>query len=103
MANKIKITDNFYFTADSDQYILVECGEREKIDRKTRKPTGEIGRYEDILGYYSSIEALIRGCRKIMIREKVSDGSLDTIDDIVGYMNNINNRLDEILSKIENY
>lgn len=103
MANKIKITDNFYFTADSDQYILVECGEREKIDRKTRKPTGEIGQYEDILGYYSSIEVLIRGCRKIMVREKVSDGSLDTIDDIVGYMNNINNRLDEILSKIENY
>ena len=42
MASKIKITDNFYFTADSDQYILMECGEREKIDRKTRKPTGEI-------------------------------------------------------------
>jgi len=38
-----------------------------------------------------------------MVREKVSDGSLDTIDDIVGYMNNINDRLDEILSKIENY
>lgn len=26
MARKIKITDNFYFTADSDQYILIECG-----------------------------------------------------------------------------
>ncbi len=103
MANKIKITDNFYFTADSDQYILVECSEREKIDRKTRKPTGEIGQYEDILGYYSSIEVLIRGCRKIMVREKVSDGSLDTIDDIVGYMNNINDRLDNILSKVEDY
>lgn len=24
MARKIKITDNFYFTADSDQYILIE-------------------------------------------------------------------------------
>lgn len=103
MIGKIKITDNFYFTADSDQYILIECGKREKIDRKTRKPTGEIMDYEDTIGYYSSIEALIRGCRKIMVREKVSDGSLDTIDDIVGYMNNINDRLDEILSKIENY
>lgn len=30
MTNEIKITDNFYFTADSDQYILVECGEHEK-------------------------------------------------------------------------
>ena len=103
MANKIKITDNFYFTADSDQYILVECGEREKIDRKTRKPTGEIGQYEDIIGYYSSIEALIRGCRKIMVREKVSEGSLTTIDDIIDYMNNINDRLDNILSKVEDY
>lgn len=103
MARKIKITDNFYFTADSDQYILIECGKREKIDRKTRKPTGEIIDYEDTIGYYSSIEALVRGCRKIMVREKLSDGSLDTIDGIIGYMNNINDRLDEILSKIENY
>lgn len=30
MTSKIKITDNFYFTADSDQYILIECGKREK-------------------------------------------------------------------------
>lgn len=103
MIGKIKITSNFYFTADTDNYVLLECGQRKKIDIKTKKPTGEIVDYEDILGYYSSIEALIRGCRKIMVREKVSDGSLDTIDDIVGYMNNINDRLDEILSKIENY
>lgn len=103
MARKIKIADNFYFTADSDQYILIECGKREKIDRKTRKLTGEIIEYEDTIGYYSSIEALVRGCRKIMVREKVSDGSLDTIDGIIGYMNKINDRLDEILSKIENY
>nr|DAH62406.1 MAG TPA: protein of unknown function (DUF5405) [Caudoviricetes sp.] len=103
MADKIKITDNFYFTADSDQYILIECGKRKKIDRKTRKPTGEIIDYEDTIGYYSSIEALVRGCRKIMVREKVSDGSLDIIDGIIGYMNKIDDRLDEILSKIENY
>lgn len=103
MARKIKIADNFYFTADSDQYILIECGKREKIDRKTRKPTGEIIDYEDTIGYYSSIEALVRGCRKIMVREKVSDGSFDTIDSIIDYMNSINDRLDEILSKIKNY
>ena len=103
MADKIKITDNFYFTADSDQYILIECGKRKKIDLKTRKPTGEIIDYEDTIGYYSSIEALVRGCRKIMVREKVSDGSLDIIDGIIGYMNKIDDRLDEILSKIENY
>lgn len=75
----------------------------EKIDRKTRKPTGEIIDYEDTIGYYSSIETLIRGCRKIMVREKVSEGSLTTIDDIVDCMNNINDKLDKILSKIENY
>lgn len=81
----------------------MECGRRKKIDIKTKKPTGEIVNYEDVLGYYSSLDALIRGCRKIMVREKIADSTLTTIDDVLDYMNNINNRLDDILSKIKDY
>lgn len=103
MSSKIRITNNFYFTADTDNYVLLECGQRKKIDIKTKKPTGEIVDYEDVLGYYSSLEALIRGCRKIIIREKIADDTLTTINDILDYMNDINNRLDEILSKVEDY
>lgn len=103
MSSKIKIANNFYFTTDTDNYVLLECGQRKKIDIKTKKPTGEIVDYEDILGYYSSLEALIRGCRKIIIREKIADDTLTTINDILDYMNDINNRLDEILSKVEDY
>lgn len=102
-SSKIKITNNFYFTADTDNYVLLECGQRKKIDIKTKKPTDEIVDYEDVLGYYSSLEALIRGCRKIMVREKIADDTLTTINDILDYMNDINNRLDEILSKVEDY
>lgn len=103
MSSKIKITNNFYFTADTDNYILLECGQHKKIDIKTKKPTGEIVDYEDVLGYYSSLEALIRGCRKIIIREKIVDDTLTTIDDILDYMNDINNKLDDILLKIKDY
>lgn len=103
MDNKIKITGKYYFAADSDQYVLLECGERDKINIKTKKPTGEIAKYEDILGYYSSLDALIRGCRRIIIREKVKDGSLASVDAILDYMNTINNKLDNILSKVEDY
>lgn len=103
MSSKIKIINNFYFTADTDNYILLECGQRKKIDIKTKKPTGEIIDYEDVLGYYSSFKTLIRGCRKIIVRKKIVDNTLTTIDDILDYMNDINNRLDEILSKVKDY
>lgn len=103
MSSKIMIINNFYFTADTDNYILLECGQRKKIDIKTKKPTGEIIDYEDVLGYYSSLKTLIRSCRKIIVRKKIVGNTLTTIDDIPDYMNDINNRLDEILSKVKDY
>lgn len=103
MINKIKITDNFYFTADSNQYILIRCGEREKINIKTKKPTGEMVKYEEGMGYFSSIESLIRGCRKIIVKEKVLNGDLTTIDNILDYMNTINDELEKLLSKVKDY
>ena len=58
----IKLTDKYYMTADSNQYILIEKGQRDKIDLKTKKPTGEIIDYEEQLCFCSTLSGLIKNC-----------------------------------------
>lgn len=38
----VKITDGYFFEVDGKQFTLYAKEKREKIDFKTRKPTGEI-------------------------------------------------------------
>lgn len=81
--NKIHICGNLYFRADSMQYILLECGQREKIDIRTKQGTGEVGDYETILGYYGSLSALMKSARGYAIRQEIIDGSVTTLDEIL--------------------
>ena len=99
--NKITISDHYFFTADEYQYILYNCGEREKIDVKTQKPTGEIGYYENVVGYYATIDSLIKGCKGHALRTKILNGELKTIDDVLKESQKMLNKLKEILSKVE--
>nr|DAQ68719.1 MAG TPA: protein of unknown function (DUF5405) [Caudoviricetes sp.] len=99
--SKIRISDSYYFTADENEYILYECGRREKIDRKTRKGTGEIIDYETVIGYYTTLESLVRGCRQDAVRKKIRDNQLTSINEIIDYLNEINKKLSEMLSKLD--
>ena len=38
----IPLVEDYYFSADENQYILYRCGKRNKIDIKTKKSTGEV-------------------------------------------------------------
>lgn len=55
----IHIIDKYYYEFDESQYVLYECGERNKIDIKTKKPTDELKEYQDCLGYYTSLEGML--------------------------------------------
>ena len=99
--NKVVISDHYFFTADEYQYILYNCGEREKIDVKTKKPTGEIAYYENVVGYYANGESLIKGFIGHALRTKILNGELKTIDDILKESQKMLNKLNKILSKVE--
>lgn len=79
------------------QYILLECGQREKIDIRTKQGTGEVGDYETIIGYYGSMAALMKAARGHLIRQSIADGTVDTIDDVLSAIR----KQDEWLSKFE--
>lgn len=95
--NGVHICGDLYFRADSMQYILLECGQREKIDIRTKQGTGEVGDYETIIGYYGTLAALMKAARGYLIRRGIADGTVDTIDDILSAIR----KQDEWLSKFE--
>lgn len=95
--NGVHICGDLYFKADSMQYILLECGQREKIDIRTKQGTGEVGDYETIIGYYGSMAALLKAARGYLIRQSIADGAVDTIDDILSAIR----KQDEWLSKFD--
>ena len=94
---KIKLIDNYYFTADDNQYILMECGTRNKIDRMTRKVTDEIIEYEDILGYYSTLSLLIKACVTYYNRKAVKSGQVSSLTEAVEQIESVYSKLNDMI------
>lgn len=95
----IKIIDGYGFDYDRQNYVLIECGERDKIDKKTRKPTGEKGYYEDIIGYFSTIEAMLNRLLDIAAKKSADNARIQNIGDYLAIMAHI---ADDIKSAIDN-
>lgn len=83
---EIRLTDGLFMKADSMQYMLIVKGEREKIDLKTKKGTGEMTEYETIVGYYGTIDACIKGARNYVIRKKIASGEIGDMDKLIAEM-----------------
>ena len=79
---KIHLVDNLYFKSDSMNYILLECGNREKIDLRTKQGTGEFGDYETVLGYYGSFEALVKGAMRAALKRDIAEDGLATLNEV---------------------
>ena len=80
---KIHLVDNLYFKSDSMNYILLECGNKEKIDLRTKQGTGEFGDYETVLGYYGSFEALVKGAMRVALKRDIAEDRLTTLSEVL--------------------
>lgn len=75
----IQIIGNYYLSADQKQFILKEIGNRQKIDKITRKSTDEEIEYEKDLGYYNTIPLALNACIEVATREGIADGTIETL------------------------
>lgn len=98
--NGVHICGDLYFKADSMQYILLECGQREKIDIRTKQGTGEMTEYETIVGYYGTIDACINGARNCAIRKKIASGEIGNIDKLIAEMRRWSETVAELSEKL---
>lgn len=95
--NKVHITGNYYYKADDNQYTLLECGTRHKIDRKTRKTTDELIDYEDQIGYYTTLSSLLTGCVTHANRRATSDGEFKELTDSIKHIEKIYSEINDMV------
>lgn len=93
---KVKIIDGWSFEVDENQYILIHEYVREKLDFKTRKPTGEMTEKCEEVGYFKTITAMLRRLAEIFAKEKVADGQIQTIRDYIDELERIEKKLHEV-------
>lgn len=96
----VHIVDKFYFSADEVQYILYEKGEREKIDIKTKKPTGIIAPYTITLGYYSTIEIMLKALSRKILRDKIHNDEITTWKETVQAVQDLYEQEKKLLSSL---
>ena len=92
----IKLVDKYFMTADNNQYTLLECGKRPKIDIKTKKPTGEMIDYEEQIGYYATISGLIKGLINHAGREKAASDEFKSLKELIDYLSDLKEKIIDV-------
>ena len=92
----IDIIDGWSFNIDEHQYVLVHTYIKERIDFKTRKGTGEMVEKSEEVGYFSTVEAMLRRLAEILVREKMADGQIQTIRDYISELERVEKNLREM-------
>lgn len=85
----IHIIDGYYYEIDDGQYVLYECGTREKIDIKTKKPSGEMREFQDCLGYFSTLENMLNRLIKIYGNDKALNSNIATLSEHIDILQSI--------------
>lgn len=91
----IKLTDKYYIHAERSQYILCELSKREDPE------TGEIEDDRRIIGYYATIASLLKGFKSYLLRKKIAEYQITTIDELIKEVQRLNDEESKLLSSLE--
>lgn len=93
----IKIIDGWYFKKDEFQYILIHEYQKEKgVFGKVGSSSGEMVTKQEDVGYFTSVEAMLRKLAEILVKAKIDEGVVQTIKDYLDEMENIVGELREM-------
>ena len=86
----IKIIDGYGFEHDDMNFVLYAVGTRQKTSCFGRTAAeGEMVEYKDVLGYYSSLQALCEACLKIATRKGAESANVKNLGDYIEIMKQI--------------
>lgn len=93
----VKILDDWYFETDDKQYILIHQYEKEKgVFGKKGESSGETVVKREEVGYFTTVEGMLRRLAEILIRDKVGEGQIQTIRDYISELERIEKKLHEM-------
>lgn len=90
----IKIIEGYGFEQDDLQFTLYAVGTRQKSSCFGRMVAeGEMVEYKDILGYYSSLSAMLESRLKHATRKATERAGVENIGDYIKIMRGIANEI----------
>lgn len=91
----IKLTDKYFINAERSQYILCEKFEREDPE------TGEMEEIKKPIGYYATLASLFRGFKSLIIKKKIAEYQITTIDGLITEVQRLAEEENKLLSSLE--
>lgn len=92
----VEIINGWSFDVDEHQYILVHSYTREKLDFKTKQGTGEMVEKREEVGYFMTVTEMLRRLAEILVKDKVSDGQIQTVKEYIAEMERVEKNLREV-------
>lgn len=89
----IKITDELYIKATDLQYMLVE-------PTAGTRTNGEPYERLSPIGYYGTIGAALHGAKRYLMRKKIADETITTLDEVMAEYKRLVEIDAEIINKI---
>ena len=97
----IKIIEGYYFTCDKIQYTLFKTGQRERVDFKTKKKTGDMTEYSTPIGYFSDISTMLTYVLKYEASVRADVNDVSDIETYLKIMSDIKREITDRLDAIE--
>ena len=94
----IKITDDWYYKIEDDQYILVHKYKKEKgVFGKVGVGSGEFVEKTEEVGYFMSLSGMLKRLSEILCKEKADVGEIKTIREHIAELRRLWAELQEIV------
>ena len=94
----IKITDDWYYKIEDDQYILVHKYKKEKgVFGKVGVSSGEFVEKTEQVGYFMRLAGMLKRLSEILCKEKADAGEIKTIREHIAELRRLWAELQEIV------
>ena len=87
----VHILDNYFFSADGTQYVLI------KRVRRNKRGSEETYDDEETLGYFTTISGLCKKLAKDHLADTIQSGSIATLKDAIREYDSITSRLEDVV------
>ena len=95
--NYIHLVSNFYYTANSDQYTLVQKVTKNRCEGKTKIQTGETYEGYSNPRYFTTLTPLLDSCVNQLNRQLIESGEITTLKQCVEQINSTRQQLINII------
>lgn len=93
----IKIKDDWYYEFDGVQYTLIHIYEKEMTAFGSKEKTGEVREVREMIGYYSTMTAMLLKLTTLLAKEKIDSGEIKTIEQHITALKTIKEEIESLV------